>query len=135
RSVGELIIDDDQVVAKAAPHILQEIGAASLSFIWAAHGDTSNRARREAAMTIFHNMPTEATKDALVELLTSDLPEDIAMSQALLLERIHDERTLSDTHQEMIPALLDYVHIHDQARTRPRIIALPFLLAGDSVGR
>src|SRR2546422_6961226 len=48
RSVGELIIDNDQVVAKAAQHILQEIGAPALSFIWAAHGDTSNRARREA---------------------------------------------------------------------------------------
>ena len=135
RSVGELIIDDDQVVAKAAQHILQEIGAPALSFIWAAHGDTSNRARREAAMTIFHNMPTEEIKDALVELLTSDLPEDIAMSQALLLERIHDEETLSDTNQEMIPALLDYVHIHDQERTSLRIIALLFLQGGDSVVR
>src|SRR2546422_9464053 len=95
RSVGELIIDNDQVVAKAAQHILQEIGAPALSFIWAAHGDTSNRARREAAMTIFHNMPTEEIKDALIELLTSDLPEDIAMSQALLLERIHDEEARS----------------------------------------
>jgi HEAT repeat protein len=135
RRVGELIIDDDPLVAKAAQHILQEIGAPALSFIWAAHGDTSNRARREAAMTVFHNMPTEDIKDALVELLTSDQPEDIAMAHALLLERMHDEEALSGANQEMIPALLDYVQIHDQERTSLRILALLFLQGGDSVVR
>jgi HEAT repeat protein len=135
RRVGEFIIDDDPLVAKAAQHILQEIGAPALSFIWAAHGDTSNRARREAAMTIFHNMPTEEIKDALVDLLTSDQPEDIAMAQALLLERIHDEEALSGANQEMIPALLDFVQIHDQERTSLRILALLFLQGGDSVVR
>ncbi len=133
RSVGELITDEDQVVAKAAQHILQEIGAPALPFIWAAHGDTSNRTRREAAMTIFHNMPTEEIKDALVDLLTSDQPEDIAMAQALLLERIHDEEPLSEANQEMIPALLEYVQIHEQERTSLRVIALLFLQGGDSV--
>jgi HEAT repeat protein len=133
RSVGELITDEDQVVAKAAQHILQEIGAPALPFIWAAHGDTSNHKRREAAMTIFHNMPTEEIKDALVDLLTSDQPEDIAMAQALLLERIHDEEPLSEANQEMIPALLEYVQIHEQERTSLRVIALLFLQGGDSV--
>ena len=135
RSVGELITDQDEVVARAAQHILQEIGAPALPFIWAAHGDTSNRARREAAMNIFHNMPTEEIKDALVDLLTSDRPEDIAMALALLLERIHDEETLSAANQEMIPALIQYVQIHERERTSLRIMALLFLQGGDSVVR
>src|SRR5436190_3430996 len=62
-SVGELITDQDQAVAHAAQHILCEIGAPALPFIWAAHGDTANRARREAAINIFHSMPTDAIKD------------------------------------------------------------------------
>jgi HEAT repeat protein len=135
RSVGELITDQDEVVARAAQHILQEIGAPALPFIWAAHGDTSNHARREAAMNIFHNMPTEEIKDALVNLLTSDQPGDIAMAQALLLERIHDEETLSAANQEMIPALIQYVQIHERERTSLRIMALLFLQGGDSVVR
>jgi len=67
--------------------------------------------------------------------LTSDQPEDIAMAQALLLERIHDEEALSGANQEMIPALLDFVQIHDQERTSLRILALLFLQGGDSVVR
>jgi len=132
-SVGELITDQDQVVAQSAQHILCEIGAPALPFIWAAHGDTANRARREAAMAIFYSMPTEAIKDALVELLRSDQPEDIAMAQALLLERIHDEATLPQANQEMIPALLEYVQIHDREIASLRVLALLFLLGGDAV--
>ncbi|HAT44589.1 MAG TPA: hypothetical protein DCS90_05745 [Ktedonobacter sp.] len=135
RSVSELITDQDEVIARTAQHILQEIGAPALPFIWAVHGDMSNRARREAAMNIFHNMPTEEIKDALVDLLISDQPEDIAMAQALLLERIHDEKALSTANQEMIPALLQYVQIHDRERTSLRIMALLFLQGGDSVVR
>jgi HEAT repeat protein len=132
-SVGELITDQDQVVAQSAQHILREIGAPALPFIWAAHGDTANRARREAAMATFYSMPTEAIKDALVELLRSDQPEDIAMAQALLLERIHDEATLPQANQEMIPALLEYVQIHDREIASLRVLALLFLLGGDAV--
>src|SRR5712692_3473767 len=131
--VGELIIDKDQAVAKAAQHILCEIGPPALSFIWAAHSDTDNRARREAAMSVFQNMSTEVIKNALVELLSSDQPEDIAKAQALLLERMHDEAKLSPAHQEMIPALLEYVQIHDREKASQRILALLFLQGGESV--
>ena len=132
-SVGELITDQDRAVAQAAQNILREIGAPALPFIWAAHGDTANRARREAAMDIFHSMPTEAIASALVELLKSDQPEDISMAQALLLERIHDEAALPQANQEMVPALLEYVQVHDREIASLRVIALLFLLGGDAV--
>ena len=133
RPVGELITDKDQAVARAAQHILSAIGVPALSFIWTAHGDTSNQARREAAMNIFRSMPTDTIKDALVELLGSDRPEDMAMAQALLLERIHDESTLPPANREMIPDLLGYVQIHDRERTSVRILALLLLLGGNQV--
>lgn len=132
-SVGELIIDQNPTVAQAARDILREIGAPALSFIWAAHGDTSNRARRDAAMKVFHSMPTDAIKNALVELLSSEKSQDIAMAQALLLERIHDEVTLPQASHEMIPSLLEYVQIHDREVTSLRIIALLLLLGGEVV--
>ena len=80
-------------------------------------------------------MPTDAIKDALVELLRSDQPEDISMAQALLLERIHDEAALPQANQEMIPALLEYVQVHDREIASLRVIALLFLLGGDVVVR
>ncbi|MFL5629058.1 MAG: HEAT repeat domain-containing protein, partial [Ktedonobacteraceae bacterium] len=132
-SVGELITDQNPAVAQAARDILREIGAPALSFIWAAHGDTSNRARRDAAMKVFHSMPTDAIKNALVELLSSEKSEDIAMAQALLLERIHDEATLPQASHEMIASLLEYVQIHDREVTNLRIIALLLLLGGEAV--
>src|SRR5205823_10080042 len=71
--------------------------------------------------------------EALVDLLASDRPEDIAMAQALLLERIHDEVSMPQANQEMIPALLEYVQIHDRDTASLRILALLFLLGGDIV--
>ena len=133
RPVGEIIVDQDQDVARAAQHVLAAIGVPALAFIWAAHGDTSNRARREAAMNVFHSMPTDVIKDALVDLLGSDRPEDMAMAMALLLERIHDESTLPPTNREMIPALMEYVHIHDRERTSLRILSLLLMLGGNQV--
>ena len=133
RPVGELIIDQDPVVARAAQHILSAIGVPALPFIWTAHGDTSNRARRDAAMNIFHAMPTEVIKDALVDLLSSDQSEEMAMAQALLLERIHDEMALPQANHEMIPALFDYVQIHDRERSSLRILALLLLIGGHQV--
>ena len=133
RPVGELITDPDLAIARAAQHILSEIGVPALAFIWTAHGDTSNRVRREAAMNIFRNMPTEVIKDALVDLLGNDRPEDMAMAQALLLERIHDEASLPPANREMIPALLEYVQIHDRERSSLRILALLLLLGGEQV--
>ncbi|MGI9057192.1 MAG: HEAT repeat domain-containing protein [Ktedonobacteraceae bacterium] len=133
RPVGEMIIDEDPVVARAAQHILSAIGVPALPFVWTAHGDTSNRARRDAAMNIFHAMPTDVIKDALVDLLGSDQPEDMAMAQALLLERIHDEMALPQANHEMIPALFDYVQIHDRERSSLRILALLLLIGGNQV--
>src|SRR2546421_7099952 len=78
-------------------------------------------------------MPTEAIKDALIELLRSDQPEDISMAQALLLERIHDEAALPQANQEMVPALLEYVQVHDREIASLRVIALLFLLGGEAV--
>ncbi len=131
--VGELITDQDQAVVQAAQHILRDIGVPALSLIWAAHGDISNRPRRDAAMAIFHSMSTDVIKTALIDLLTSDRPEDVAMAQALLLERIHDEVKLPVANQEMIPALLEYVQIHERERTSLRVIALLILLGGETV--
>jgi hypothetical protein len=78
-------------------------------------------------------MPTDVIKDALVDLLGSDQPEDMAMAQALLLERIHDEMALPQANHEMIPALFDYVQIHDRERSSLRILALLLLIGGNQV--
>jgi len=131
--VGELIIDPDPAVARAAQDILREIGVPAFSFIWAAHSDTSNRARREAALNVFRGMRTEVIKDELVALLTSDRPEDIGLALALLLERIHDENALPHASHEMIPALLEHVQTHGGEHTSLRIIALLLLLGGSAV--
>ncbi|MHB8596192.1 MAG: HEAT repeat domain-containing protein [Ktedonobacteraceae bacterium] len=131
--VGALITDPDSEVAVAAQHVLGAIGVPALSFIWAAHGDTSNRPRREAAMSVFHGMPTDVIKDALVQLLSSELPDDMSMALSLLVERIHDESTLSPENQEMVPTLLEYVQIHEGERISMRIAALLVLLGGASV--
>ncbi|MFL5661595.1 MAG: HEAT repeat domain-containing protein [Ktedonobacteraceae bacterium] len=131
--VGELITDQNQAVAQAACDVLREIGAPALPFIWAAHGDINNRARRDAAMRVFHSMPTDAIKNALVEMLSGEKSEDIAMAQALLLERIYDEAALPLASHEMIPSLLEYVQIHDREVTSLRIIALLLLLGGEAV--
>ncbi len=131
--VGELITNQDQAVAQAAQHILRDIGVPALSLIWAAHGDMSNLPRRNAAMAIFHSMSPDVIKTALIDLLSSDRPEDVAMAQALLLERIHDEVKLPIANQEMIPALLEYVQIHERERTSLRVIALLLLLGGEAV--
>ena len=131
--VGDLITDPVQEVATSAQHVLGAIGVPALSFIWAAHGDTTNRARREAAMSVFHDMPTDVIKDALVQLLSSELADDMSMALSLLVERIHDESALPAPNQEMIPTLLEYVQIHEGERISMRISALLMLLGGESV--
>lgn len=127
--VGNLITDSDREVVQAAKRILRDLGVLAFSFIWAAHSDTSNPARREAALDIFRSMPTVVIKNELVELLTSDSPENISMALALLWERIHDEATEAHANQEMIPALLEHVQMHGGEHTSPRIIALLLLLS------
>jgi len=131
--VGNLITDRDPAVAQAAQNILTEMGVPAFAFIWAAHSDTSNRARREAARSIFRKMPTVVIKDELVQLLQSDEPDDITMAMTLLLERIHEETLLAHHDREMIPSLLEYVQAHGDERASLRIIGLLILLDGHAV--
>ncbi len=133
QGVGSLVIDQDKAVAKAAQDILCEIGPAAFSFIWAAHSDTGNPARREAALKIFHAMDTEVIKDELVILLEGNKPEDLSMALALLLECIHEEGKKPYSEQEMIPLLLRHVQAHGGERASLRIITLLLLLGGDEV--
>ncbi|HZS78944.1 MAG TPA: HEAT repeat domain-containing protein [Ktedonobacteraceae bacterium] len=128
--VGNLITDPDPQVAQAAQNILCEIGVPAFPFIWAAHSDVHNAARREAARTIFRRMPTGTIKDELVQLLSSDEPDKLSMALALLLERIHDEALQQGGAHEMIPVLLEYVQEHGEERASLRIIALLLLLGG-----
>ena len=131
--VGNLITDPDTPVAQAAQNILCEMGVPAFSFIWAAHSDTSNHARRAAARSIFRRMRTVVIKDELVQLLQSSEPDNISMALALLLERIHDEALQSNGEHEMIPALLEHVQTHSDERASLRIIALLLLLGGPTV--
>src|SRR5579883_964082 len=130
--VGALITDSNQAVARIAQQILLEIGVPALPFIWTAHSDLSNPARRDAALEIFHSMPTSVIKDALVSRLVSDRPDDITMAVTLLLERIRDEAEQQYADQVMIPELVDYVQAHNVEKTNLRIIAL-LLLLGERV--
>ncbi len=131
--VGSLIADPDPFVSRAAQDILCQIGVPAFAFIWAAHSDVANRPRREAARAIFRRMPTVIIKDELVQLLSSDEPEDISMALALLLERIHDEALLPDQGHEMIPVLLEYVQTHAAERAGHRVLTLLLLLGGRTV--
>lgn len=131
--VGELITDRNPGVAKSAMHILSEIGVPALAFIWTAYSDRSNPPRREAARAIFRSMPPEVIKDELVSLLISKNREDIAMSVALLLERIDDETQLDYQYQVMVPELLNYVETHTLQETNLRISALLLLLGEQAI--
>jgi HEAT repeat protein len=131
--VGNLITDPDTSVARAAQNILCEMGVPAFSFIWAAHSDTSNRARRTAARSIFRRMRTVVIKDELVRLLKSNDPDDISMALALLIERINDETLQAIGEHEMVPALLEHVQTYSDERASLRIIALLLLLGGNTV--
>jgi HEAT repeat protein len=132
-AVGNLITDDDPAIAQVAQNILCEMGTPAFSFIWAAHSDVNNPARREAARAIFRRMPTVVIKDELVELLSSDSPDDISMALALLLERIHDEDMQPGREREMIPVLLEHAQMHSDQRASLRILALLLLLGGRAI--
>ena len=131
--VGMLVTDDDATIAQSAQNILCEMGTPAFSFIWAAHSDVNHPTRREAARTIFRRMPTVVIKDELVQLLSSDYPDDIAMALTLLLERIHDEDTQDEREPEMIPVLLEHAQLHSDQRASLRILALLLLLSGRAV--
>jgi hypothetical protein len=128
--VGNLIIDSTPALAKISKEILREIGAPALAFIWNAHSDRSNQARREAALEIFHDMPTEVIKDELIARLTNDKTEDIGMAVSLLLERVHDEAVQHYADQSMLQVLVEYIQTHGVEETNLRVISL-LLLLGD----
>jgi len=131
--VGELIIDQNQLVAKSAKQILRDIGVPALRFIWTAHSDRSNTARRDAAMEVFRSMRTEVIKDELVELLVSDQHDNIAMAVALLLERIDEETKQRYEERVMVPDLVEYVQTHMVESLNQRIIALLLLLGEHTI--
>jgi HEAT repeat protein len=133
--VGALITDPDPQVARAARQILGEIGTPAFPFLWAAHSDASNPARREAAREVFRAMPTPIIKDELVELLTSARQEDISMALALLLERVHDEALQAGRAGEMLSALLEHVQSASDERASLRILALLLLLGAPVVAQ
>ncbi len=131
--VGELITNSDPAVARAAMHILSEIGVPALAFIWTAYSDRNNPARRKAARAIFRRMPPEVIKDELVSLLISKNRDDMSMAVALLLERIDDETQMDFQDQVMVPELLDYIETHNVQETNLRIIALLLLLGEQAI--
>lgn len=131
--VGSLITDPNATLAQTAQNILCEMGVPAFSFIWAAHSDTTNRARRTAARSIFRRMRTVVIKDELVHLLKSSDPDDISMALALLIERINSETVQTDSEHEMVPALLEHVQTHSDERASLRIVALLLLLGGNAV--
>jgi HEAT repeat protein len=128
--VGNLITDATPAIAKISREILREIGAPALAFIWNAQSDRSNPARRDAALEIFHDMPTEVVKDELITRLTNDKTEDIGMAVSLLLERVHDEAVQHYADQSMLQVLVEYVQTHGVEETNLRVISL-LLLLGD----
>ncbi len=132
--VGTLVTDDDPAIAHSAQNILCEMGTPAFSFIWAAHSDVNNPARREAGHAIFRRMPTVVIKDELVQLLSSDSSDDISMALTLLLERIHDEEDAqSERERETIPVLLEHAQTHSDQPASLRILALLLLLGGRTV--
>ncbi len=134
--VGALIVDQNPLIARSAKHILGKIGVPALSFVWTTLNDKSNPERREAALEVFHSMPTSVIKDELVILLSSDKSEDIAMAVALMLERIRDESVRHYADREMVPELLAYVQLHDMAgaeTTNLRILSLLLLLGEQAI--
>ncbi|MBV9709718.1 MAG: hypothetical protein JO011_02240, partial [Ktedonobacteraceae bacterium] len=131
--VGELIVHPTPAVARAAQRIMRDIGVPALPFIWNAHSDKNNPARRAAALEVFHNMPTEVIQNELIALLVSHRSEDIAMAVSLLLDRIYDENQQTYADRIMIPELIDYVQTHGVEETNLRIIALLLLLGEHAI--
>jgi HEAT repeat protein len=131
--VGELITDQNELVVKSAKQILREIGVPALRFIWTAHSDCNNTARREAALEVFRSMRTEVIKDELVALLMSEQHDDIAMAVVLLLERISEEAKQRYEERVLVPELLEYMQTHTVESLNLRIIALLLLLGEQAI--
>lgn len=131
--VGALITTQNDSLAKAAKNILRDMGVPALSFIWTAHSDNSNVARRDAALEVFHSMRPEAIKDELIALLVGDKPGETAMAVALLLERMQDEAKLGYADRVLIPELIDYVRLHVWDNASLRVLALLLLLGEHAI--
>ena len=131
--VGDLITDQNQLVVKSAKQILRDIGIPALRFIWTAHSDRSNTARREAAIEVFRSMRTEVIKDELITLLMSERYDDIAMAVVLLLERIDAEAKQRYEERVMVPELIEYMQTHTVEGLNLRIIALLLLLGEQAI--
>jgi hypothetical protein len=131
--VGELITDQNRLVAKSAKQILRDIGVPALRFIWIAHNDRSNTVKREAAIEVFRGMRTEVIKDELIALLVSDQHDNIAMAVALLLERIDEEAKQRYEERVMVPELVEYIQTHTLDGLNLRVIALLLLLGEHAV--
>ncbi|GCF09131.1 HEAT repeat domain-containing protein [Dictyobacter arantiisoli] len=131
--VGDLIVNANPAVARAAQFILGEIGVPALSFIWTAQSDRSNLSRREAAMAVFRSMPPEVIKDELVNLLVGDDRDDIAMAVSLLLARIHEEARLEYQEHVMVPELIEFIQTSTVQETNLRIMALLLLMGEPAV--
>jgi len=131
--VGALITSQSETVAKAAKSILRDMGVPALSFIWTAHSDSSNAARRNAALEVFHSMRPEAIRDELMALLVSDKPGDTAMAVALLLERMHDEVKMGYADRVLIPDLIEHVRVHGTDNANLRVLALLLLLGEHAI--
>ena len=132
-SVGELLTDENDAVARSAKHILSNIGVPALPFVWTAFTDKINPRRHDAALEVFLAMPTSVIKDELVTLLKSDRSEDIAMAVALLFERVHDESVRQYADDRMVPELLNVLLKNPFDVSDQRIMALLLLLGEQDV--
>ncbi|GHO91340.1 hypothetical protein KSF_013880 [Reticulibacter mediterranei] len=130
--VGVLITEKNGRVAKAAKNVLRDMGVPALSFIWTAHSDSSDIARRDAALEVYHSMRSEDIKDELIALLVGNQPEKTAMAVALLLERLQDEVKMHPADQVLIPEMIEYMQQHGMNDANIRVLAL-LLLSDESV--
>ncbi len=125
----ELIADPDPDMAEMTQHILSEMGAPVLPYIWLAYSDVSNQKKQQAALNIFRNLPTEAFKDSLVaQLVDKKSNQMTAMALALLMVRAHEEALLPFANQELVPSLLEYIQVTGERPESLRVVASLLIL-------
>jgi len=130
---GEMIIDPDETVARAAQSILREIGGPAFPFIWTTSNDTSKPESRAVVLTVFQSMSANKISSALIDLLISNKPQDVAMGLGLLLERIRGEAAMLRTDQKIIPTLLEHTQTHDNELIASRTLAWLLMIGGPMV--
>lgn len=124
--VSEFITD--KTTGDSARYILTHIGAPAFRIIWSAYSNASDVERREAARSIFHDMPTHAIRGDLVNLLTSNKTRDFEMATTLLVERIYEDSVFPIDKQEMLPSLLEYILTNQNNESNQRILAFLLML-------